>query len=149
MRPYVILRYCAAEAWSSAPCPGTADGPSLENASTATAYDVRTSTLTLACGDRYEFPAIDALGALETRELEPSSTRRTNDLTRVISRDVVRRVLAGQSPVMKWSVRITYRDEADVGFETCCEIRVVRLPLEIRSAVVPCQGGHQADRLAR
>jgi hypothetical protein len=39
---------------------------------------------------------------------------------------------------MTWTVRISYRNDAGDAYETCCEIRVVRLPLEIRSAVIPC-----------
>jgi hypothetical protein len=138
MRPYVILRYRFAEAWTRGPSAAIADGPTLENTSPITAYDVRISEIALDDESRYRFPIVGPLRSHEARPLEPGAPPQASSLTKVISRDVVRRVLAGQPPVTKWPVRITYRSELGHAYVTCCEIRVVRLPLEICSAVVRC-----------
>ena len=49
----------------------------------------------------------------------------------------MKRILAGRPPVTRWPVRITYRNEPGKSYATCDVILVVRLPLEICSAVVP------------
>ena len=138
MRPYVVLRYCSAEAWTRGPSAAITDGPTVENTSAAVAYDVRISDLVLDGRRRYRFTEIGPLGSHERRDLEPGVPPHACSLTKIISRDVVRRVLAGQSPIARWPLRITYRNEQGDTYATCCVIMVVRLPLEICSAEVPC-----------
>jgi hypothetical protein len=138
MRPYVVLRYCSAEAWTRGPSAAVADGPALENASSEVAYDVRISDLVLDGEPLYHFKEVGPLGSRERRDLEPGVPAQTCSLTKIISRDVVKHILAGEPPVTRWPLRITYRNEHGQGYATCCVILVVRLPLELCSAVVPC-----------
>ena len=140
MRPYVVLRYCSAEAWTRGPSAAIADGPTLENASAVVAYDVRVSDLVLDGGRLYRFEHVGPLGSHEKRDLEPGVPPQACSLTRIISREVVKHILAGRSPITRWPLRITYRSEQGKPYATCCVILVVRLPLEICSAVVPCSG---------
>jgi hypothetical protein len=140
MTPYVVLRYCSAATWTRGPSAAIADGPTLENASSAVAYDVRVSDLVLDGERLYHFEEVGPLGSHQKRDLEPGVPPQACSLTRVISRDVVRRILNGQPPITRWPLRITYRNEHGKAYATCCVILVVRLPLEICSAVVPCAG---------
>ena len=140
MRPYVVLRYCSAEAWTRGPSAALADGPTLENASSVVAYDVRISDLVLDGGRLYHFEAVGPpLGSHEKRDLEPGVRPQACSLTKMISREVVKRILGGQPPITRWPLRITYRSEHGKTYVTCCVILVVRLPLEICATVVPCQ----------
>ena len=138
MRPYVVLRYCSAEAWTRGPSAAIADGPALENASSVAAYDVRISDLVLDGERLYHFKEVGPLGSHEKRDLEPGVRPETCSLTKTISREVVRRILGGQPPITRWPLRITYRSEQGEAYATRCVILVVRLPLEICYAVVPC-----------
>jgi hypothetical protein len=138
MRPYVVLRYCSAEVWTSGPSAAIADGPTLENASSVAAYDVRISDLALDGERLHHFEAVESLGSHEKRDLEPGVRPQACSLTKILSRDVVKRILSGQPPITRWPLRITYRNEHGKAYATCCVILVVRLPLEICSAVVPC-----------
>ena len=145
MRPYVVLRYCSAEAWTRGPSGALAEGPTVENTSAAVAYDVRISDLVLDGHRLYHFKEVGPLGSREARDLEPGVPPHACSLTKTISRDVVRRVLAGQSPIARWPLRITYRSEEGNSYATCCVIMVVRLPLEICSAEVPCPERVKSD----
>jgi hypothetical protein len=145
MRPFVWVRYDAFDAWTwshratpPAPC-----GPQLENATSATAYDVHISELALDEKTRYQFEAVDVLQPGEARPLESLIQAKPESLTKAISRHVVDRVLSGQSPAPCWPIRIAYRSRRGREYETRCEIRVLRMPLGISSIIVP------ADRASR
>ena len=145
MRPYVVLRYGSAEIWTRGPSAAVTDGPTLENLSSVVAYDVRVSDVVLDAKRRHRFEPIGPLGSHEARALEPTTSPEASSLTKAISRDVVAHILRGQPPITRWPVRITYRNEHGTTYATCCVILVVRLPLEICSAVVPCRDRAGAD----
>jgi hypothetical protein len=78
------------------------------------------------------------LGPRQSLSLDSLIEPPAESLTKGISRYVVKRVLAGRRPVTRWPVRITYRGGLGEPYATCCEIRVVRLPLEISAVCVRC-----------
>jgi len=139
MRPFVVLKYCSGSVWTRPPAARRTSDARLENASPADAYDVTVSSITVDDGNDYRFVKVPALPREEALPLERCIQPTEPSLTQAISRSVVNRVLAGHHPVMRWPVRISYRDDAGRAYATCCEIRVIRLPLEIGSAVVECE----------
>jgi hypothetical protein len=142
MRPFVWVRYELSDAWmwrrgrtAAAGC-----GPLIENATSAPAYDIQLSDLTLDDETRYRFDGVDTLQPGEARSLDSLLQPRAS-LTQVISRHVVGRALAGQPPVSGWPMRIAYRSRRGREYETCCEIRITHLPLGIASVIVGKTGG--------
>jgi hypothetical protein len=123
--------------WSQGLVPSPQSGPQLENATSAPAYDIHLSDLALDDRTRYRFESVAMLEPGEARPLE-SLIQPAASFTKVISRHVVARVLAGQSPVSRWPMRIAYRSGHGREYETCCEIRILKLPLGISSVIVPC-----------
>ena len=137
MRPLVLLRYRAENVWTRSANASTIDDPPrLENSSSVDAYDVSVSTLTLDPQQPCHFGRIPALHPHETVALVVCIQPPERSLTAAISKHVVEDVLAGRPPVTRWPVKISYRDDEGNSYATCCEIRVVRLPLEIEAAAM-------------
>ncbi len=138
MRPFVWVRYESSDAWmwrrgraAAAEC-----GPQIENVTSAPAYDIHLSDLTLDDETRYRFDRVEALQPGEARSLDSLLQPPDVSLTQIISRHIVGRTLAGRPPVSGWPMRIAYRSRRGREYETCCEIRITRLPLGIASVIV-------------
>lgn len=138
MRPFVVLRYRLEHVWTRPASARSAPPPHLENSSPVDAYDIAISSLAVDEDLRYHFARVPSLHPHETLPLDACMRPAEPSLAAAISRDVVEHVLVGRAPVTRWRVRISYRDEEGRPYATCCEIRVVRLPLEIEAAVIPC-----------
>ncbi len=138
MRPFVWVRYDSSDAWTSRQSRTVAGGcgPQLENVTSAPAYDVHLSDLTLDDGTRFGFEPVDMLQPGEARPLDALIQPRAASLTQIISRHVVGRVLAGRPLLCGWPMRIAYRSRRGREYETWCEIRIARLPLGIASVIV-------------
>lgn len=137
MRPLVALRYRAENAWSRPAPAATEEPPQLENSGPVDAYDVSVSPLVVDDQRRCAFEHVSTLRQRETVTLKTCITPPAPSLGAVISRRVVDDVLAGRPPVTHWPVKVSYRDDEGRSYATWCEIRVVRLPLEIEAAVIP------------
>jgi len=142
MRPFVWVRYESSDAWmwrrgraAAAEC-----GPQIENVTSAPAYDIHLSDLMLDEETRCRFERVDALQPGEARSLDSLLQPRAS-LTQIISRHIVGRTLAGRPPIGGWPMRIAYRSRHGREYETCCEIRITRLPLGIASVIVGNPGG--------
>ncbi len=143
MRPVVVLKYRLENVWDTRLRASADFLPHIENTTATDAFDVTISPLAL--GDaRIEFdpvPALPAHGSW-TLGVHPSA----ESLAGALSRRVVEDVLAGRKPTRRWPVRIAYRDEEGRAYSTCCEIRVVRLPLTFDAEVIPCAEAELSGR---
>lgn len=141
MRPFVWVRYHSIGAWLPGEPASALCGPLLENATSAPAFDIDVSDLTIDDETRYRFARVDTLEPGEARPLESFVQPGAAPLTTAISRHIVERVLAGRQPETRWPVRIAYRSRRGRAYQTCCEIRVVGLPLGVSSIIVACGDG--------
>jgi hypothetical protein len=116
-------------------------GPQIENVTSAPAYDIHLSDLTLDDETRYRFDRVEALQPGEARSLDSLLQPRAASLTQIISRHIVERALTGRPPISGWPMRIAYRSKRGREYETCCEIRITHLPLGIASVIVGNTGG--------
>jgi hypothetical protein len=136
MRPVVLLHYESIDTWTTGRIVPARDEPHLENASLTAAYNVELSELALDERTRYAFGSIRVIGPRQVYRL--SLARCSASVTGAISRNVVGRVLAGKPVINAWPLQIVYRDQKGRPLKTCFEIRLVRFPLELRSARVRC-----------
>jgi hypothetical protein len=144
MRPVVVLKYRLEHLWSTAARAATDYLPHIENTTATDAFDVSISSVIFDRDRRVDFdpvPALPAHGSW-TLGVHPSPI----SLAAAISRTIVDDVLAGRGAARRWPVRICYRDEDGRQYATCCEIRVVRLPLAIDAAVIPCGDAAFSER---
>ena len=78
----------------------------------------------------------DEIKTLRPRQVVPLAP--TNALTKAISRNIVKQALSVAPPTTAWPLRITWRSDEGRRFESCWEILVLRLPLEISCHPVGC-----------
>lgn len=136
MRPFVVLKYHSGSVWTRPATTPAEDEPRLENQSSADAYDVKVSPVVVDGETEYRFAWIPMLAREELLPLDGDIRPFESSLTKAISHSVVKRVLACRPPVTRWPILISYRDDSGRIYTTSCEIRVVRMPLELASIVL-------------
>src|SRR5690242_5930766 len=133
MRPFVVLKYYSGSVWTRSTPSAADDEPRLENQGPADAYDVKVSALAVDGEAEYSFARVPVLLRQDALPLDACIRPIDPPLAQAISRSIVKRVLAGGEPTTRWPVRISYQDDGGRAYATACEIRVVRMPLELAS----------------
>jgi hypothetical protein len=137
MRPFVVLKFSSGSLWTNPACAHAIEHqPRLENESLVDAFEVDVSPVVVDGEAEFHFARLPALPGGADWPLDACIRPIEPTLAGAISRSVVKRVMNGDRPTARWPIQITYRDDEGREYVTVCEIRVVRMPLQLTTTIV-------------
>lgn len=137
MRPFVTLKFSSGSLWTHpASAHAARHQPRLENESLVDAYEIDVAPVLVDGEAEFHFARLPALPGGADWPLDACIRPIEPTLAGAISRSVVKRVVKGRRPSGRWPIQISYRDDEGREYVTVCEIRIIRLPLELTTTIV-------------
>lgn len=136
--PAISVRFLASEIWISREARLVA-GAWIRNVGAEVARHIEIPELVVDERVRCRFRTFDDLDPGEEASVDPVFCLDADKghlehatLTGVISRSIVRHVLAGRPPKTAWSLRVSYEDDNGRRYALSVEIALVDFPLSLR-----------------